>query len=572
MPHLSRITPVLKQSIGGRSGKIDGGHHPAKGGPQGTEGMLGALMAATFDGMAFLKAVRDPNGRVVDFRWLLINEEGARLMGRRSADLIGRRLTATLPDLVPGGLPDRLAAVAESGEGARFAGPSCGTGASVEQFDYSAVSIDDGVALGFRPARSFGGATAEDARHAERSKATFLSLMSHEIRTPLNGVVCALDLLAEGVAPEDRDAFMETARNSGRDLARVIDEILDFAKLESEPVELLDCPFRLTDVVAAEIDAVIRTAEAKGLTIACRTDAALSRTVRGDRQKLARILRNLLSNAIKFTEAGGLAVALESAAGSLGPIAGDAAGDRGGELVSFVLSVTDSGIGIDPGYWASLFEAFSQADWSMNRRYGGCGLGLAVASRLAAAMGGRLTVLSEPGTGSSFRLHLTMRAADGPGTSPASTSGTVRPLPAGRQAAAPGPASGGNRPKILLADASEASRLVTGLMLMRAGFLVHTATTGRSAVDAAGRTLFQAVLLDMAMPDMAGLSMASSIGAPGGVNAGTPIIGMTAHADAVEAARWRAAGLGGLLVKPFQKRDLLEMLGICMGGSALAAE
>ncbi|WP_192498984.1 ATP-binding protein [Skermanella pratensis] len=567
MPHLSRITPVLKQSIGDRSGKIKGGRRPPKSGPQWSDGVLGAFMASTFDGMALLRAVGDADGRISDFRWVLINEEGGRLMTRCSADLIGRRLTATLPDLVPGGLLDRLAAVAGSGKCARFEAPSCGTGGG--WFEYSAVPAEGGIALSFRPARSCRGRVpSEDAVHAERAKATFLSLMSHEIRTPLNGVVCALDLLAEGIAREDRDAFMETARKSGRDLARVIDEILDFAKLEGEPVELMDCPFRLSDLVAIEVDAVIRAAEAKGLTIACRIDAALSRTVRGDRQKLARILRNLLSNAIKFTEAGGLTVALESTDAS----ADDLAAGRSGDLVPFVLSVTDSGIGIDPGYRASLFEAFSQADWSIKRRYGGCGLGLAVASRLAAAMGGCLTVLSEPGHGSSFRLHLTMRAADGPKPSPGCTSNTVRPHMPARQAAAPGPVGGGSRPRVLLADASEASRMVTGLMLMRAGFLVHTVTTGRSAVETARRTRFEAVLLDITMPDMGGLSMVSAIRAPGEVNEGVPMIGMTAHADSAEAARWRAAGLGSLLVKPFQKRDLLGMLEIRIGASALAAE
>ncbi|UEM18905.1 response regulator [Skermanella mucosa] len=524
-------------------------------------------MASAFDGMALLKAVRDPNGRISDFRWMLINEEGGRLMARPSADLIGRRLTATLPDLVPGGLLDRLAAVAASGECARFEAPSCD--ADGGWLEYSAVSADGGVALSFRPARSWrGGVSAEDARNADRAKATFLSLMSHEIRTPLNGVVCALDLLAEGVAREDRDAFMETARNSGRDLARVIDEILDFAKLDSEPVELMDCPFRLSDLVAMEVDAVIRSAEAKGLTIACRIDAALTRTVRGDRQKLARILRNLLSNAIKFTEAGGLTVALESADAS----ADDLAGGRSGGLVPFVLSVTDSGIGIDPAYRESLFEAFTQEDWSIKRRYGGCGLGLAVASRLAAAMGGRLTVLSDPGHGSSFRLHLTMRAADGPQPSPDCTSNKIRPHTPTRQASLPGPARGDSRPRVLLADASEASRMVTGLMLMRAGFLVHTVTTGRSAVETARKTRFDAVLLDITMPDMGGLSMASAIVAPGEVNAGVPMIGMMAHADAADAGRWRAAGLASLLVKPFQKRDLLGVLESCIGVSAIAAE
>ena len=114
--------------------------------------------------------------------------------------------------------------------------------------------------------------------------------------------------------------------------------------------------------------------------------------------------------------------------------------------------------------------------------------------------------------------------------------------------------------------------MVTGLMLMRADFLVHTVTTGRSAVETARRTRFDAIVLDAAMPDMGGLSMVSAIRAIGEVSAGTPIIGMAAHADAAEVARWRAAGLSSLLVKPFQKRDLLEILDICIGASALAAE
>jgi signal transduction histidine kinase/CheY-like chemotaxis protein len=495
--------------------------------------------------MALLGAITGEDGRIVDFRWLMVNEEGGRLLDRPTADLIGMPLLATLPPGSDTRLLTRLTAVAETGAAARFEA-SCG--GTVGLLECSAVPASDGVALTFRrSARDPACHTLADDHGADRAKATFLALMSHEIRTPLNGVVCALDLLADGASREDRDYFLETARNSGRALAQVVDEILNFTKLETGPVELRNSRFELADLIATEVERVAPAARAKNLRVSFRIDPDLPRALHGDRQKLARIVRNLLENAVKFTDQGGVSAVVERVG-----VARD-------HLTSFVIAVNDTGIGIHPDYQANVFDAFSQEDSSAHRRHGGCGLGLAIASRLAAALGGELTWTSVPCQGSSFRLHLSLPSAD---ASKPENDQAIEDQAAEDQVT-------GTRPSALLADAGEASKLVTRLMLMRAGYHVRTVTSGADAIEAVRRQPFDVVLLDTTMPDMSGPSVASAIRALGCAPSTMPIVGMTTHADLAEKLLWLEAGSTGLLVKPFQKRDLIDVLAGC---PPLAAE
>ncbi|HEX5755922.1 MAG TPA: ATP-binding protein, partial [Arenimonas sp.] len=238
------------------------------------------------------------------------------------------------------------------------------------------------------------------AEAAMMAKGEFLATMSHEIRTPLNGIIPMLDLLMSAKLPPDLHDLLTTAFASARQMQRIVDDILDYSKLEANKLELESTGFNLRDLLGSVVQLMEKSAEAKALRLDLHLDPSVRLAVRGDPVRLRQVLTNLISNAIKFTERGSITVNVSRRGES-----------RNHHELRF--EVKDTGIGIARDKTSSLFRAFSQADASTTRLYGGTGLGLAICKRIIDLMGGSIGVESEPGRGATFWFDVPLLKASG---------------------------------------------------------------------------------------------------------------------------------------------------------------
>jgi signal transduction histidine kinase/ActR/RegA family two-component response regulator len=544
MPRTSRISSGVRQPASIRFGMRGSSHRLASIQRISAGKALAGVLNSALDGVALLHAIRNGTDRIVDFRWTRINPEGEKILNRKADALIGGNLLAMFPGAAHSGLVDRWASVVDGGKPLRHEQEYTHDGMR-GWIEWSVAGIADGVAVTFRDvsARHRDNAALQaalaEARKAEQAKATFLTLVSHELRTPLNGVVGALDLLS-GYPIQDQSLFLDTARTSARELNRVVAAILDFTSLDAGPAKPNPMPFDLHELINQEAESIAPIAATKHLRVECRIDRNAPRRLIGSPGHIRQILRALLENAVKFTQAGSVELALTSCTDHADP---EENTRSGGATACFSLSVSDTGIGIDPEFHTSLFQAFFQRDSSLHRPHDGCGLGLAISSRLADQLGGTLTVQSQPGQGSTFRLDLALPIADHPGdTWPSDLETSLKK-------------------RILLADPGEASGMVTAMMLARAGFEVETVTGGLEALRVAKLRRFDAMVMDMALPDMNGVMTVKALRRLPGPNGSVPIVAITEARDVYDEQHSLAAGVTDLMVKPFRKNNLLEKLG-----------
>ncbi len=322
------------------------------------------------------------------------------------------------------------------------------------------------------------------ARQASRAKSDFLANMSHEIRTPMNAVIGLSDLLLQtGLTDKQRD-YLGKINSSSRMLLGIINDILDFSKIEAGKLELDIHPFDLDGLLDQMKTLFAATANAKRLELAFRVAPDAPRALVGDSLRLGQILTNLLSNALKFTEQGEVVVGIER---TVGPSDGRTAPPSNGPAVTLRFSVRDTGIGMNEQQIAGLFQAFSQADTSTTRKYGGTGLGLVISQKLVERMGGTLGVQSEAGRGSTFFFELSL------------------PLAAESLERADCPELAEPGARILVVDDQPVAREVLRELLESCRFEVFEADSGRAAVDAVLRaqhegTRFDVILMDWKMP------------------------------------------------------------------------
>lgn len=376
--------------------------------------------------------------------------------------------------------------------------------------------------------------SARRADEANKAKSSFLALMSHEIRTPMTGIFGMVDFLKDTPLNAEQKDFVGTISDCSKTLLNTLNDVLDFSKVESGKLDISAVNFDLHNMLTNSGRVMRQTAEDKGLKLNLALADSVPRRMRGDPHRLQQVIVNLLNNAVKFTEKG--EVTLRAACSD-------------GRQPTLRMEVQDTGIGISKENMAKLFNAFSQADNSIARRYGGSGLGLSIAKKLVELMGGKIGANSEEGKGSTFFVEL-------PYVSPVAGE-------ADADAEHTGPDSPPQ--KILVVEDNAVSQRIVVKMLAQKGHSVTAVSNGDDAIRAVQETDFNLVFMDVNMPGRNGLDTTRDIRALGGKLQRLPVIGLTANIMEDFVRKCYDAGMNAHVPKPFSPKSLYDAVALVAG-------
>jgi signal transduction histidine kinase/CheY-like chemotaxis protein len=374
----------------------------------------------------------------------------------------------------------------------------------------------------------------EVAEKLAETKSEFLANMSHEIRTPMNGILGMAELIRGTAINEDQSKMLDTINSCGKSLLTVLNDVLDFSKIESGMITVENHSFNLYECVNEVFYLFSKAASEKGIELCCEIDDKnIPKFFDGDVTRIKQILINLVSNAVKFTSEGEVLLSVS-------------ADKRNQNRFPLKFSIKDSGIGIEESAKDNLFDAFTQADASITRKYGGTGLGLSISHKLADLMGGELSVESVLGVGSDFIFEIELEKSKIVSVAKDEKKMAYDPMLS-------------NAVKILVAEDNLVNILIAQKMIAKVGLSCDIAKNGQEAVDAVEKNTYTLIFMDMQMPVMDGISATKIIRKlPNGIN--TPIVAMTANVFDEDRQKCHEAGMSDFLPKPITYKTIKNIL------------